>query len=117
MSYLIENWLIVVIFMAILYAVGYAVYGFTKMPNQKQVEIIKEWLLYACIEAEKEFKSGTGQVKLRYVYDLFLTRFPKIASVVSFDIFSQWVDAALDKMRMILTRNESVRKLVKGDGN
>lgn len=117
MTYLIENWFILLVAIVALYAVGYAVYGFAKMPTEKQVETIKEWLLYACIEAEKEFKSGTGQLKLRYVYDLFLTRFPKISSVVSFEIFSQWVDATLDDMRMILTRNEAVRKIVKGEEN
>ncbi|MFR6482019.1 MAG: hypothetical protein ACLUPD_10785 [Anaerotignum faecicola] len=45
----------------------------------EQREKVKEWLLLAVTEAEKELGSGTGQLKLRYVYDLFLRRFPAVA--------------------------------------
>lgn len=114
MMWLVENWVLVVALVAVLGGVGVAIYRFAGMPTQKQVETIKEWLLYACIEAEKELGDGTGQLKLRYVYDLFITRFPSVAKMVPFAMFSLWVDAALEEMRMMLTQNKAIREVVKG---
>lgn len=73
---------------------------------------IKEWLLYAVTEAEKELGGGTGQLKLRQVYDLFVQRFPAVAAVISFDTFSGWVDEALEQMREMLAKNEQVAAYV-----
>ncbi len=114
MMWLVENWILVVAAVAILAVVGSFVLEFYGLPTKKQVETIKEWLLYACIEAEKELGDGTGQLKLRYVYDLFIARFPSVAKVVPFAMFSLWVDAALEEMRMMLTRNKAIREVVKG---
>ena len=63
-------------------------------------------------EAEKELGSGTGQLKLRQVYDLFVQRFPAVAAVISFDTFSGWVDEALEQMREMLAKNEQVAAYV-----
>ena len=65
--------------------------------NQK--EKVLEWLKYAVSEAEKQLGAGTGQLKLRLVYDWFYERFPIIAAVVPFKVFSAWVDTALDTMK------------------
>jgi hypothetical protein len=115
MTWLVENWFILVVGFAGV-AIGVSVmYDFSKMPTQKQVETIKEWLLYACIQAEKELGSGTGQLKLRYVWDLFIARFPYLTKVVSFELFSSWVDTALIEMRMLLTQNKAIQEVVKGE--
>lgn len=45
------------------------------MPSDKQLNKVREWLLYAVTKAEKELGGGTGQIKLRYVYDMFVARF------------------------------------------
>jgi hypothetical protein len=74
---------------------------------------IREWLLMAVTEAEKELGDGTGQLKLRYVYDLFVTRFPWAAKVVSFSTFSALVDEALVEMREMLDKNAAVKMYVK----
>ena len=55
---------------------------------------------------------GTGAVKLRYVYDLFIARFPAVARVVSFETFSTWVDEALDIMEDMIAENKSLAKYV-----
>lgn len=113
--WLVENWFIVVAILAVAMVVAIAIYRFYGLPSVKQIETIKEWLLYACIEAEKALGNGTGQLKLRYVYDLFITRFPSVARMISFTIFSGWVDATLEEMRIILTQNKAIREVVKGD--
>ena len=80
----------------------------------KQPKKVKEWLLYAVIEAEKKLGSGTGPVKLRSVYDMFITKFPKLSVFISFNTFSEWVDVALDYMEKLLTDNKDVKAILKG---
>ena len=80
----------------------------------KQPKKVKEWLLYAVIEAEKELGSGTGPVKLRSVYDMFITKFPKLSVFISFNTFSEWVDVALDYMEKLLADNKDVKAILKG---
>jgi len=87
---------------------------FVKLPRGEQIKKVQEWLLWAVTEAEKQFGGGTGQIKLRYVYDLFVVRFPVIAKIISFDTFSDMVDAALEKMRKLLETNQQVEMYVEG---
>ena len=70
--------------------------------------------MYAVTEAEIDLGGGTGQLKLRMVYDMFVSRFPSIAKIVSFATFSVWVDDALVVMRSLLEKNEAVQTLVLG---
>jgi hypothetical protein len=82
------------------------------MPTAQQLESLKEWLLFAVVSAEKEFGSGTGQIKLRYVYDKFVTKFPWLSKVISFSTFSTFVDEALDKMKDILADNKKLKDYI-----
>ena len=75
----------------------------------------KEWLKWAVCYAEEELGSGTGQLKLRMVYDMFVERFPALASIIPFSIFSGWVDLALEWMREQLNKNEKIRAVIQGD--
>lgn len=78
----------------------------------KQPKKVKEWLLWAVIQAETTLGGGTGQVKLRAVYDLFVERYKVISFLVSFETFSKWVDVALDEMRVMLESNANVKAIV-----
>lgn len=69
---------------------------------------IIEWLKYAVAEAEKLLGSGTGQLKLRQVYDWFCEQFPVIAAVLPFRVFSAWVDIALQTFDKWLDNNNFV---------
>lgn len=82
------------------------------LDKKKRIEILKEWLLLAVIQAEKELGGGTGQVKLRFVYDLFLTKFTWLSKLISFEAFSLLVDEALDKMRDMLNSNVDLQNYV-----
>ena len=112
MKYIVENWFVIVGLIAVLTAGGYAVYVFVKMPSDKQLNKVREWLLYAVTKAEKELGAGTGKLKLRYVYDMFVARFEWLAKVITFDMFSMMVDEALEQMRTMLDSNEAVQKLI-----
>ena len=99
--------------------VGYSAYVFLNRPTNTQIGQIKEWLLYAVAKAEKELGSGTGQLKLRMVYDMFITKFKYAARFISFEQFSIMVDMALVTMREMLDKNDKINKYVKeaGHGN
>jgi hypothetical protein len=73
---------------------------------------IKEWLLWAVVLAEKELGSGTGQLKLRYVYDLFVAKYSFISNFISFNVFSKWVDFALLNLKTLLEVNVKVDNYV-----
>lgn len=77
---------------------------------------MKEWLLYAVVEAEKKFGGGTGIVKLRSVYNLFVARFLWVAKVIPFTVFSSWVDEAPEKMREWLVENQVIANYVNNRG-
>ena len=94
-------------------AVIYAVYKFISLSKERQVENIKQWLIFACLEAEKMLGSKTGKVKLRYVYDLFVSKF--ISCLIPFDTFSKWVDDSLIDMRNMISTNKAIKKIVEGD--
>lgn len=123
MKYIVENWFVIVGLIAVLTAGGYAVYVFVKMPSDKQLNKVREWLLYAVTKAEKELGGGTGQIKLRYVYDIklryvydmFVARFTWLARVISFEAFSMMVDEALERMKKMLESNKAMQTLVSGE--
>ena len=85
---------------------------FLRMGQQQQMKMISEWLLLAVVQAEKELGGGTGEIKLRYVYDKFIQKFDKMAMIISFEQFSDMVDVALDKMKDMLSSNTQLANYV-----
>lgn len=115
MEWLINNWYLIVAAGAVIVAAVFAVRKFLGLPTDQQIENLKEWLKWAVTEAEKELGSGTGQLKLRRVYDLALAKFPWIARIVPFEEFSMWVDEALIWLGKQLESNKAITNMVKGD--
>ena len=113
-EFLVGYWWLFVIVLAIGVVAGVAISNFVKTPRPQQLKQVKEWLLYAVMEAEKELGSGTGQIKLRYVYDKFLTKFPVVAAIISFENFSKLVDGALAKFATMLEENEKIQSYMEG---
>ena len=72
----------------------------------------KNWLVWAVSEAEKVLGSGTGQLKLRYVYDAAVMRFPIVAKLIPFKVFSNMVDAALKIMDEMIKNNASIAEAI-----
>ena len=64
-KFLVENWYLLIAGVGVAVAAGFMLYRFFKLPTKEQIAKIKEWLLYAVTEAEKELGGGTGQLKLR----------------------------------------------------
>ena len=115
MTWIYNNWSFLVV-VACAFCVGFVyVKKFASMPTPAQIARVKSWLLFAVIEAERIYKSGTGALKLRYTYDLFVSRFGSLASMVTFEMFSKWVDEVLQEMRHILETNKDIEAYVNDD--
>lgn len=112
LDFLYNYWWIVIITIAAIVGVGFFIYDFIKLPIANQIEKVKEWLLYAVAQAEKELGGGTGQLKLRYVYDLFIHAFPIFSKFISFNHFSDLVDMVLETFNQILDTNKQINTYV-----
>ena len=112
MEWIANYWPLLVALVAVLAVIIFAICKFAKQPRPEQLAKVREWLLYAVTAAQKEFGSGTGQIKLRYVYDKFLTKFPAFAPIISFELFSNLVDEALVKFKEILETNRKIQNYV-----
>lgn len=95
-------------------ALGIIGYNFFKLSKSQQEAKVKEWLLFAVIEAEKHLGEGTGKIKLRFVYDMFVSKFKYLSVIISFEQFSFLVDEALEEMKNIAKNNTSVCNYIKG---
>ena len=89
-----------------------SVLNFIRLPKNKQLEKVKQWLLIAVTEAETALGAGTGRLKLSYVYDLFVTKFPWLAKIIPFETFSNLVDEVLEDMRKLIEANPNVNEYV-----
>lgn len=104
MNWIIDNWSLLVV---VAIVASYIIISGKKS--------IKEWLLYAVAMAEKDLGSGTGKLKLKYVYDSFVVTYPIISKLIPFNVFSLWVDETLKTMREIIETNLDIKAYVEGE--
>lgn len=98
-----------IIFLALLFAfIIVALIAAVKIFGEQKV---KNWLVWAVSVAESELGSGTGQLKLRNVYNMFILRFPKLSMIITFARFSELVDDALDIMKEML-KNDKIANII-----
>lgn len=103
-----EYWFLIVAAIAFVSVVAIKAYKWFKKPNSEQIRQVKEWLLFAVAKAEENLGSGTGELKLRYVYDMFVAKFPAIAIFINFEDFSIMVEEALQKFEELIQINPSI---------
>ena len=117
MKWIMENLYLFIAALAVVGGCAVVVYRFLGQPSEKQKAKVKEWLIWACVEAEKHLQSGTGQLKLREVWNLFcgVPAFRLVAKVISFDTFSSWVADALKEVKTMLANNPNLAEYVYGD--
>lgn len=112
LGFVMNNWLTIILSIAALAVFVVKVVQFVRSPSDKQIENLKEWLKLAVTEAEAALGSGTGQLKLRDVYDMAVEKFPWVGEFITFETFSTWVDEALEWMNNQLESNENVKAYV-----
>lgn len=108
----INEIVIAIIFFIVCFS--FIIYKFFQLSKEQQELKVREWLLFAVVEAEKHLGSGTGKIKLRFVYDMFVSKFKYLSLVISFEQFSLLVDEALEEMKNIAKNNTSVSNYIKG---
>lgn len=86
---------------------------FYTWPKEAKKQALAEWLKWAVSKAEKELGGGTGQLKLRKVYEMALEKFPWLVECFSFEEFSAYVDVALAWLTMQMAQNKSILTYVK----
>lgn len=104
MEWIINNWSLIVTVLAV------AVYF---LLNGKRSVV--EFLLQAVFMAEKDLGSGTGKIKLSVVYGNFIEKYPIFSKIIPFPVFSAWVDAVLEDMKDILSKNEKAKAYVENE--
>jgi len=103
-----------VVFLAVIAICIFIVYcrKFFCLSDEEKYEKVHAWLLQAVLLAEKEYGGKTGKLKLSVVYSAFCEQLPWLAKVVPFEIFSEWVDAALVEMRALIESNKVIAHFV-----
>lgn len=100
------------LFIAITACLVCGVYYFYHMPTEDKKQALREWLKWAVFKAEKEYGGKTGQIKLREVWNMALKEFPWLVRCMSFEMFSCFVDEALEWLKKQLESNDAVKQLV-----
>lgn len=116
MEYIINNWYWITCVVVFICGGAISVYKFCKLSAEARYDKILGWLLQAVLLAEREFGSGTGKLKLSAVYDKFCERFPRFSRIISFQLFSQYVDDALEQMRELLKENKAIAAVIEEKG-
>ena len=100
--------MMIIFFALLLVFISVALIAAVKIFGEQKV---KNWLVWAVSVAESELGSGTGQLKLRSVYNMFVQRFPKLSLIITFNKYSELVDDALDIMREML-KNDKIANII-----
>ena len=95
--------------------IGYYAKNFFNNSKENQIAIVKQWLLFAVAQAEKELGSKTGDLKLAKVYNEFVNELPVAAKVINYDEFKELVDFALKQLNIIMTNSKEITNYVKGN--
>lgn len=82
---------------------------FIKMKNLICNNLV-EWLVMRVGDAEIYLGSKTGQMKLREVYNAFVSGRPVLSIFISFDKFRELVDVALEKFESMLSDNGVIKE-------
>lgn len=102
-EFLQQHWLLILFAIA---AVGTLIYIAIKEPQR-----IKQWLVWACSQAELALGSGTGMLKLREVYDMFITQYPIFSKIIPFSLFQRWTEESLLVFKNWLESNATAQKM------
>lgn len=116
LEYFIEHWAVLIGLVAVAFVIVNSFQKFVGLPKAMKSEVVRTWILYAVTEAENEFGSGAGEVKLGKVYGEFVKTFPSLAKVITFDTFKTIVDESLATLRAQL-ESEKLRKKIEAEAN
>lgn len=91
----VENWYFIAALIAVIAVAYFSVRKFLSLPNTAKKQKIIAWMIYAVKVAEDRFGSGTGVIKLGFVYDMFVKKFSIVSKIITFEQFKSYVNEAL----------------------
>ena len=112
LKFIIENWYMIIAALAVCAFGGSFVANFLQKSTEEKLQSVKEWAIYACAIAQAHLGSGTGQLKMRQTYDMFIIRFPDLAKVISYETYKMTAELALTELKKMLATNPNVKDLI-----
>ena len=112
MELILANYKLILGLIALVIVIGFSIYKFLTQPTSKQKEQIKKFILILVIEVEATLGSETGKVKLSYVFNEQVAKFPHLR-FIAFSTIEMLIEEALDEMRHLLETNPKVAEIVK----
>ena len=103
MTVLLANWELILFVILLVVVAVLKVIKFFRTPSEKRQELMLTWLIQAVALAENKFGSKTGQIKLSYVYHLFLEKYGFLAMFMTQEIFEELVNRAIRIMEETLS--------------
>jgi LPS O-antigen subunit length determinant protein (WzzB/FepE family) len=116
MNFIINYWPMLIVAIAIIAMAVVTVIDFINKSPKERIETIKQWAVYACAMAEAHLGSGTGQMKMRETYDMFLQRFPSLATVITYEKYKEIAEKALLEFKQMLSTNPSIQEMIIKEG-
>ena len=113
LNFIVHNFLPFVAIIGAIVLVVLTVIVFVKKPTDDEIQGFQEWLKGQVTEAEKALGSGTGELKLRVVYNAAITKFPWVATYLTFNQFNNLVNIALDWMQKQMDENIAIKDYIK----
>ena len=116
MEFIINYWYLIITALAILVMAILFIVDFAKKSPKEKLESVKQWAIYACALAQAHLGSGTGQLKMRETYNMFLQTFPTLAQVISFDTYKNTAEMALTELKEMLKTNPNIQNAIIKEG-
>lgn len=116
MDFIINYWPMLIVAIAIIAMAIVTVIDFINKSPKERIETIKQWAVYACAMAEAHLGSGTGQMKMRETYDMFLQRFPSLATVITYEKYKEIAEKALLEFKQMLSTNPNIQEMIIKEG-
>lgn len=110
LNWIMENWVIILAFIALILGVVYHYVEFSKLTKKQQLAKIKRTAYILVAEAEFSFGSKAGQAKFNYVYKMLANKFPlfnRIPKEAAYKI----IDEALDELKEALKEEEELNQI------
>lgn len=117
MKFITENWFVIVAIAAMGGSIGYAIYTFCKMPPEKQLNKVREWLLYAVTTRKRNWEQEQEKSSCGMYMTCSWRGLTGLQRSSRSTCFSMMVDDALEQMKTMLEENEAAQKFVAGDVN
>lgn len=114
-QFICNNWLVIIIVVALIIVIAKAVYEFSKKSTEEKIAIVKQQVsqivLKLVTEAELQYENWVkaGAVKRAQVIDAIFTQYPILSVITDQDSVIAWldelIDNALETLNGILAKN------------